>query len=840
MVGAPIARIFRVDPVLVIVSALAFGAVACVSPGAVFGVALSCLVLWRRWLTRRERALAALALSLGWVRAIGSLARFESEEREARQMLPAPSRCAVRGQVTGSPQVHDGSLRFLAELRELDCEGRIDARPRVAHVYGPVRDLGRGDQFDAILDLGPLSYYRNFDLPDPRPALARQGAVVSGSLLSLDVTRPAAGLGSAIDHARNRVRARILATMAGPVRGMARALVLGENDLSDADDRAFKKSGLSHLLAVSGTHLIFAVLGLVRGLEAMLRRVEWLAARRDVRRLSALLGLALGPLYADFAGGSGSAWRAAWMLVAVFGVRCLGRHVFPSRVVAASLGCGWLADGLVVFDVSFLLSLAATVGLLALGRSDHERALLSPVELTEPRRPNLPLLFGTISRASLTTLAASLPCVPVLLSLAPGMTLASVAANLLAAPLGETVALPLCLTHALLAGWPALERGVALVASGALALIRGIACASASVDWLYVELPPPSASHFAVLSLSAGSAVALWGASWVGASRRRCVGPMLPLSWAVASVLGLVGVEWLTAWEHSQAHGRALRRLRVTALDVGQGDASLVDLPDGRLLLIDGGGLVGPGPDPGENVILPVLRARRRAYLDIVVLSHPHPDHYAGLLALAPSVGIGEFWYGVPPSEVPAPDGTTRDVGGFSRLFERLRARGIPMRAVGELCQGTPATPGYTIEVLGPCPDIAPEQGANDNSLVLRIQSGDRAALFPGDAERWAEARLMLTDRMLSADFLKVGHHGSRSSSTPEFVARVHPRVASVSSGRRNRFGHPHAETLHTLAALGVLALRLDQCGSVEWQTDGQRQAARTFACPVPEIENQY
>src|SRR5690606_32259385 len=141
-------------------------------------------------------------------------------------------------------------------------------------------------------------------------------------------------------------------------------LVLGENDLASEDDEAFKKSGLSHLLAVSGTHLVFAVVTLVTALRALLLRWEWLARRTHVTPIASCVGILLALVYADFSGGSGSAWRAAWMLVFVFGARMAERRPDPARVLALTLFVGALLDPLVLFDISFMLSLAATAGLL--------------------------------------------------------------------------------------------------------------------------------------------------------------------------------------------------------------------------------------------------------------------------------------------------------------------------------------------------------------------------------------------------------------------------------------------------------------------------------------------
>jgi competence protein ComEC len=869
----------RIDPVLVIASSLVGGAAATVAPAATVAATALGLALVARYVGVVAVALAAAcALASGW-RASEQLAEHARRQNAARQLLPSPSRCAANGRVSSSPTRVGGALRFDAELSLLDCQGVLDQNTWPARLYLPIRSppgtapsgadagtaaalteltpplLSRGDQIAIVADLGLVSEFRNFDLPDPRPGAARRGSVFSGAVLSLEIERPGWALSGVIDRARAHVRRRILATFAAPVAGMARALVLGENDLPPEEERAFQRSGLSHLLAVSGTHLIVAVLALVRALEALLERCPALSARHDVRRLAALLGLCLGPIYADFAGGSGSAWRAAWMLGAVLGVRALGRHVFPSRALAASLVAGWLDDALVAFDTSFSLSIAATAGLLLFGGRLRETALRQGNRLTRPRAASLGRLARALGDAALTTLAATLPCLPILLSMSSGINLASVAANLLAAPLGEAVALPLCLAHALCFPFPALERGVALVASGALALIRGVAFASASVDWLHVELPPPSAWHLTCFTTGAAAWLASAGRPWLSAAaaaaaltasplrapRAAARRALPPLGWRTAAAIAVawVAIEVATRWPHSAWWGRACERLRVTALDVGQGDATLVDLPDGRLMLIDGGGFVGTPIDPGERVIVPVLRARRRSRVDVVVLTHPHPDHYGGLTAVVREMDVGEFWYGGGDEALGAPRGTSEQLpSAYRELLAVLRERRVSLVTARELCARVIEAGPAAIRVLHPCPDLADERGANDNSLVIHILHGRRAALFAGDAERWAEQQLVAHHAgELRADFLKVGHHGSRTSSSPAFLASVRPSFASISSGVRNRFGHPHAAALANLDRAGARVARLDRQGSAEWQSDGgEKQGVRTFIDGLPDV----
>ncbi|MCA9603838.1 MAG: DNA internalization-related competence protein ComEC/Rec2, partial [Myxococcales bacterium] len=603
-----------------------------------------------------------------------------------------------------------------------------------------------GERIGVIARTFEWTAYRN---PTPHPPWPTPPRVeLDASARS--TARLSKAKGAWLERARHHVRERFIETLPPGPAEVAMALVLGEGDAVSEDvTESIRDAGLAHVLAVSGLHVALVLWALGGALRAVFRRVPSLARRLDVTRIAATLMVTAAPLVASFAGGGPSAWRAGFTAALHYGCIALGRRPAPLRLLGASVVLIGLASPDDLTRPALALSSIATLVLL----TAHPPAEPTPPEL-------LRFAAWTSARVSLATL-------PVVAWCFGRVSWIGIVANVALVPFASVALIPLAFAHAVTA-----TCGFGTAMTGPL-LTFACDAFTAGSDW-FARVP---AFEWPPLSVWEGLAMALVASALAFLQGRR--------RWALA----FVGVVAFGAGELVlRVAERPHDVLRVTFLDVGQGDAALVDLPDGGLMLIDAGG-AGASRDPGELVIAPLLRARRRDHIDVVAVTHAHPDHYGGLAALLRRLPIRALWTNRQgPDEVPD--------GEFATMLRAAQARGIKVKTERDLCGHPHGFGRALVRVLAPCPGYDAGYDLNDNSMVLALEFAGRRVLMAGDIEAAGEAKLATRWRDGTVDVLKVPHHGSRTSSSDALLRAIRPSLAVASAGRRNRFGHPHAEVV--------------------------------------------
>jgi len=583
---------------------------------------------------------------------------------------------------------------------------------------------------------------------------------------------------TAVHGARARVRRHLTSSLPEAAAAVARALVLGDGAALGYERRkVIAAVGLAHLFAVSGLHVALVSGTLVGALRWLF---AGLAIGFDARRLAASIGIPLTLLHAAFAGASPSASRAAVTAAITWGLIAAGRRPSATAITATAALVLSAPDPAMALRPAFLLSIVATSAILS----------------APPRtgRPGWRWLFGAAT-VSARTLVATAPMVWWWFG---GVPLVGWLANIVVLPFGSWVVIPLAHLVAATAWIPAWAP---LPSEGLTLAVRVLlgACDALAPLAVTQRLPPLDPAQGVIVLLA-------------------CIALLVARRWPHRmAAIALATACWIVAEKALIAREQPRDLLRVSFVDVGQGDAALIDLPDGRLAMIDTG---QGGRHPASRELRALLAARRRTHIDLLVITHGHPDHYGGLGNLLDEVEIGEIWLN---GQLLIEE---RD-GAMEWLLSKALHSGTRLHFAPELCATTHDFGHAHFEVLWPCPRYDPALELNDNSIAVRLTYGRRSFLLTGDLEAGAESRLLARGLVSPADVLKVAHHGSRTSTTRAFLRAVCPSVAVISSGAGNRYGHPSPTVLARLAETGAQVLRTDQGGGVMFTTDGENLEIR-------------
>ena len=645
--------------------------------------------------------------------------------------------------------------------------------------------------------------------------LHRKGIYVSGYISNdagIVLIRPATAnpFQRRLEKYRLSLKKLIYSNAPSPQREIIEAMTLGEKKSLPADVRdSFAKTGTSHLLAISGLHVGIVAASSFFIILLLLKTSEYLMLRFNVIKLATAASFLPVAAYALIAGMGTPVLRSTLMALAFFVALLIGRQRDLYQVLSLAALLILMAMPEALFEISFQLSFTAVFALI------HIVPKFSNVPI--PFLSGAPRLVTWFIRRIylllLVTTAATVGTLPLIAFYFNRISLITLAANVIAVPLlGMLVlipalcAIPACLFSSTLAGF--FIKTASFFTQTGMAIINKLANLPYASLAVFKPSLPEIIVFYILLFLLIEMTAPENKKNENGWTRHR-----LFAAKALVPALVLFFIADTAYWIIKVRYNSDLK---ITAIDVGQGSSTLVQMPEGVNLLIDGGGLRDSSFDMGKSVIAPVLYKERINTIDIVALTHPHPDHLQGLIYILNNFHVREVWHSGMKTE-----------DDLFRLFEKaISDHNIKVRIITAETQPVVIS-GITFDYMWP-PALPPDTGKcalhdelNDASLVFKMTFGQMSFLVTGDISRRSEEALIKSGRNLRADLLFVPHHGSVHSSSEDFLTAVSPRYALVSAGRNNIFGHPHRKVLQRYLSRDITVMRTDRHGAITIRSSG-------------------
>lgn len=818
---------FRRRPLLWIAGAWICGMIvadACSAEWIAAGAAIALGVGWAAG--GGGRGTAAWAALLAICFAAGG-ARFEWAQAQNVSALPLSGLAASEGIVNGtisSPPTLDGDrVVFDVAIRQIEFpeEGTsgvplaaVDMRRERMKVYvrlasqaevKPALAWKRGDRVKIAGSVERPSAATNFGGFDYRSYLERRGIfwilrASSAGSVEIAPDRPEWSLQrvmGVVDAVRKTLGERLDELFDEPTAGFMKGLLLGVlDDLDPELYRDFSQIGLTHILAISGLHVGIYVGALL-----------WLLSRfpiaRETRLLAAMLAI---PAYVVLTGASPSVMRAGLMaIIALYAAR---RRILKDglHILAAAAMLMLAVRPAYLFDVSFQLSFAVTAGLIALVPISNEQ---------------LGFVRSAALRSALSvTLVAQAVSFPLTVYYFNGFNLLSFPANFIFVPVYSIGVLPLGSISLVVSFLSPTAAGFVAFAADWLTRACNAAVEILSgIDFAATIWAAPAAWWICVYYgfLTAGAAIGSGRMPAFGSALRRRIA-------AAACAVGLAA-----ACGYAYAPDALSRDAVVSFIDVGQGDAILIRTPSGKHLLIDGGGTIRFGKaedewrsrrDPfevGEDVVVPLLKRRGVQAIDALFVSHGDADHIGGLRSVVEHIPVRRVFF----------NGTVKEGDANEDFYRAAARRGIPLIPVHK-GMSIRVDEHASVEVLfpGSADDLRVVKEQNGSSVVLYMTLYEKSFLFTGDIAAAQERAILAAlreggdgEELLSGvDVIKIAHHGSKTSTTGEWLAHWQPSTAVIPVGRTNVYGHPHPTVVERLHRSTIRTFRTDLDGEIQFR----------------------
>ncbi|MFZ1731590.1 MAG: DNA internalization-related competence protein ComEC/Rec2 [Bacteroidota bacterium] len=733
----------------------------------------------------RDISLLALMTTVGMILCMNALRSFPLD---LLRFADQKEKVVLRGTVAADPRSAPDRQRFPLDVsRIISCKDTTAIRGRILLSYGrsqydkkdTLLPLRIGDVIEVRCRLRVPRPPRNPHAFDARSWLLQEGILLQASAskggdLRITGNDELSWWKHFVSGVRHGLRSAVAGLYSPTHAAVMNGLLLGDRSgIAEETLDDFRRSGIMHILAVSGLHA---------GIVLMMVFVPLERLRFPLRAAAALTALWL---FAAITGFAPPVTRASLMATLFLGGVLLQRAGSSINALAVAGILIAAFDPLAILGLSFQLSFGAVLGILLF----HDRIQRALTALL-PKRLRGKASDTLLSLIALTVAAQTLT-MPLLAGNFGQISAVGLLTNVVAVPLVFVVVCCGILSVTLFPLWTGMAQLFAATSGTALDLILASSDFFAAFPGGVIDLP---ALPSAIMILYVG-AIAYLSAT-PGRMRQKL--SLLSIFIVTAVISGTM------LFPSPQA------KLRVTFLDVGQGDAILIEIPGSDAWLID----TGPGGDRGNSgtqVILPHLRANGIRRLAGLVITHPDDDHRGGAAAVLNAVTVDSAYLSC---TWPA----TGESGALRKLMTS-RTRGVrDVRAGDMFTIGKQAR----LYVLSPPADIDCTP-SNGNSVVLMLIYGSTRFLFTGDADVEAERRMIARyDSFLRADVLKVGHHGSTTSTSPGFAVKVKPKHAVITVGRNNHFNHPRQEVLNRLRLVGAKVHRTDLEGAVIFESDGE------------------
>ena len=630
-----------------------------------------------------------------------------------------------------------------------------------------------------------------------------------------------------LERFRADLKKFIMENSSSPEGEIIQAMILGDQkEIPKEVMENFNKTGTTHIIAISGFNIgIIAFLSFII-IRIIMKSSTYLLLRFNIIKVSTIFAIVPVIIYTFIAGMGISVIRAAimavtFMIAVIFGK---DRDLYNSLVLAALIILAVSPPSL--FDISFQLSFMAVWAILFI--APRLTVMIPRVNPEKMPRHSVwaAVIYKNIAVFVIVSLSATLGTLPLIVFYFNRVSTVVLLSNLFVVPVLGILAIPIC--TAIIIAVP-LSHSLAMFFLGISSFL--VKLSTYMVD-LFASLPgssfflgtPTQVEICAYYLLLAVAVKLLEERKKEDAEPVKTAKSINPywLRFAAVALASFFVVDALYLY----VKDRGNKDLIVTAIDVGQGSSALVRFPRGKTMLVDGGGIYDNSFDIGKYVVAPFLWHERIRHIDIVVLSHPHPDHLNGLIYILSNFSVNEVWT----------NGETAESDTYKEFIKLVNEKNMTQRLVSEKVHNIEIN-NVTVSILNPADRVAPIEGlsrqfdkTNNDAIAMKISMGDVSILLPADISEPSEMRIVDAHKDITSDVLFAPHHGGRTSSTVAFLNRVRPKVAVISCGRDNVYHDPHPDVLTRYFRIGASVLRTDLNGSINITTDGSHIHYDVFA----------